>query len=74
MAGYIVDAIKRIKLPAALRSLNAVLVVPLFGTAIIGLLMFYVVGPPVTWLNNALTMFLGNLGTTSSILLLFLAQ
>lgn len=69
MAGYLVDVIKRIKLPTALRSLNAVLIVPLVGTTIVGLLMYYVVGPPVIWANNAMTGFLNNLGTTSSILL-----
>jgi len=69
IAGYLVDAIKKLKLPGALRSLNAVLFVPVLGTLIVGLLMFYVVGPPATWLNNAFTTMLGNLGKTSSVIL-----
>ncbi len=69
IAGYLVDAIKGIKLSSALRSLNAVLFVPLLGSAIVGLLMYYVVGPPAIWLNTTFTTLLNNLGTTSSVLL-----
>ena len=69
LAGYLVEAIKKIKFPAALKSLQAVLVIPLVGTTIVGLLMFYVIGPPVTWLNNAFSNMLANLGTTSSVFL-----
>ena len=69
IAGYFVDMLKKIDLPKALKSLQAVLFIPLVGTAVVGLLMFYVVGPPAAWVNNAFTTMLGNLGTTSTVLL-----
>ncbi len=69
IAGYLVDALKKVKLPAAITSLKSVLFIPLIGTTIVGLLMFYVVGPPATWLNTTFTTLLNNLGTTSAVLL-----
>ena len=52
LAGYIVEGIKKISVPGWLRSLMPVLVIPLFATAIVGLLMIYVIGGPVAWLNT----------------------
>jgi PTS system fructose-specific IIC component len=69
LAGYIVEAIKKISVPGWLRSLMPVLVIPLFATAIVGLLMIYVVGGPVAWLNTAMSNFLNNIGTGSALLL-----
>jgi PTS system fructose-specific IIC component len=46
-----------------------VLIIPLFATTIVGLLMIYVVGPPVAWLNTTMSNFLNNIGTGSALLL-----
>ncbi|HEY0187814.1 MAG TPA: PTS fructose transporter subunit IIC [Cellulomonas sp.] len=52
VAGYVVLALKKIRLPFALRSLLPVLIIPVLGSLVMGVLMTYVVGIPVTWLNT----------------------
>ncbi len=69
IAGYIVRYLKKIPMPNAIRSLLPTLIIPLLGVAIIGLLMFYVIGTPITAVTTALTDFLNNLGTGNAILL-----
>ncbi|QRN82506.1 PTS fructose transporter subunit IIC [Chloroflexota bacterium] len=69
LAGYIVEAIKKISVPGWLRSLMPVLIIPLFATTIVGLLMIYVIGGPVAWLNTTMSNFLNNIGTGSALLL-----
>lgn len=69
LAGYLVAAIKKIKVPSWLRSLMPVLIIPLVATTIVGLLMVYVLGGPVAWLNEAMGNFLNNIGTGSALLL-----
>lgn len=69
IAGYIVNWIKKVKLPPVLSPLMAVLIIPLFGTFFVGLIMWYVLGPPVTWLNTAMTTALLNLSVGSMIVL-----
>lgn len=60
LAGYLIVGLKKIfdKLPESLEGTKPVLLYPVFGIFIIGLLMMYVVEPPVgalnTWLNDAL--------------------
>lgn len=54
-AGYIVLGIKKvIKLPKTLEGLMPVLIIPVLSTAIIGLLMIYVLGSPLNAINTAL--------------------
>jgi fructose PTS system EIIBC or EIIC component len=69
LAGYLVQGIKAIKVPSWLRSLMPVLIIPLLGSAAIGLLMVYVIGGPVAWLNTTLGNFLNHIGTGSALLL-----
>lgn len=59
LAGYTVDFLnKNIKLHRNLEGLKPVLILPLLGTTIVGLLMIYVVGTPVASALTALTAFL----------------
>jgi PTS system fructose-specific IIC component len=69
MAGYIVSAIKQIKVPSFLRPMMPVLIIPLFGSLIVGALMSFVVGPPASWLNAAMTSALTSLNAVSKVLL-----
>ena len=68
-AGWLVSMLKKIKLPQSIRSLMPVLFIPVIATLIVGLLMFYVVGPPARWLNETFATMLGNLSTTGTILI-----
>ena len=69
LAGYIVLAIRKIPLPAALRSLMPTLIIPLFGTFFVGVTMTYIIGVPVTWLNTAMTQVLANMDGASLVIL-----
>lgn len=70
LAGYIALLLKNyLKLPKSLSSLKPIIIIPLVTTAIVGLLMVYVIGNPVSYAMNALTEWLKNLGTANAVLL-----
>ncbi|MGB4875651.1 MAG: PTS fructose-like transporter subunit IIB [Candidatus Competibacter sp.] len=59
LAGYIVKFLSdNIPLPRTLAGLKPVLVLPLLGTVIVGLLMYYVIGEPVAAALAAITQWL----------------
>ena len=68
-AGYIVRALKQIKLPPSLRSLLPILIIPVLSCFAIGIFMNYIVGYPVTWLNQGFMTFLNNMSGGSVIIL-----
>src|SRR5699024_6204890 len=71
LAGYLMLGIKRIfnGLPDALEGIKPVLLYPLFGILITGLIMQFIVMEPVKSLNHTMIDFLGNLGTGNLVLL-----
>jgi len=70
LAGYTVYWLNRwIKLPPTLAGTKPVLILPVLGVLIVGLLMIFVIGPPVHLLNVALTNGLKGLGTGNAALL-----
>jgi PTS system fructose-specific IIC component len=69
MAGYVAGAMKKLKVPSFIRPMMPVLLIPLFGTLIVGFLMTYIIGPPATWLNTTMTATLNNLSAVSQLLL-----
>ena len=70
IAGYATDLLNRaIRLPKNLAGLKPVLILPLLGTLITGLLMLYAVGTPVARALQALTDWLQGMRGASSVLL-----
>ena len=70
LAGYTINLLNRhIRLHRNLEGLKPVLILPLLGTAIVGLLMIYVIGQPVAAALGALTGWLSTMGTTNGVLL-----
>lgn len=69
IAGYLTNALKKIPLPNALRSLLPTLIIPFVGVLGIGLLMFYVIGGPIAAVTGGLTNFLNNMSTGNMLLL-----
>ena len=71
LAGYIVLLLKKIcsKLPDSLEGTKPVLIYPLFGIFIVGVLMTYVVEPPIGALNTLINNGLNGLNGASAILL-----
>ena len=69
-AGYIVLGIKKyVKLPKSLQGLMPVLIIPVLSTVIMGLLMVYVIGKPMTLFNTTLAAWLTSLSGTNAALL-----
>ncbi|MEU6366210.1 fructose-specific PTS transporter subunit EIIC [Streptomyces sp. NPDC046931] len=69
LAGGVVLAIQRIDIPAALRGIMPVVVIPLISSAIVGFLMFVVVGKPIASAQKGLTDWLNGLTGTNAVLL-----
>lgn len=71
LAGYVIILLKKIfnRLPEAIEKISPVLLYPLFGILITGLIMLLVVEPPIGALNTALNTALTNMSGTSKILL-----
>ena len=71
LAGFVILVLKRVfsKLPEAIEKITPVLLYPLFGILLIGLIMTYIVEPPIGALNTALNTGLTNMSGSSKILL-----
>jgi PTS system fructose-specific IIC component len=70
LAGYVTRWMSdTIKLPQTLEGLKPVLILPLFSTLVVGLIMIFVVGPPVTAVLHALTGWLNGMQQTSALVL-----
>jgi fructose PTS system EIIBC or EIIC component len=70
VAGYATDFFnKKINLPASLAGLKPVLILPLLGALVTGLLMVYVIGTPVSAVLNAVTEWLRGMQDSSAVVL-----
>lgn len=70
LAGYTVKFLNdSIKLPASLTSLKPILILPLLGSLIVGLLMVYAINPPVASLMTALTEWLKTMNDANAVVL-----
>lgn len=70
-AGYVALLLTRyIKLPQSMSALKPILIVPLLATLIVGLGMQLVIGSPISYLMKALELWLDNMRTSSSIVIL----
>ena len=71
LAGLIILLLKKVfsRLPDALEKITPVLLYPVCGILLMGLIMMFVIEPPVGALNTALNTALTNMGASSKILL-----
>lgn len=69
IAGAVVLGIQRARIPAVLRGIMPVVVIPLISSAVVGFLMFLVVGKPVASLQSALTDWLAGLSGANAVVL-----
>jgi fructose PTS system EIIBC or EIIC component len=69
IAGAIVIAIKRVKVPRGVAGIMPVVVIPLVSTLVVGVLMLVVIGQPIAALQNGLTDWLQGLSGSNAILL-----
>ena len=73
IAGYLIIALKKIctKLPTTLEGIKPVLIYPILGILGMGLIMVFIINPPMSWLNTSINGFLAGLSTGSKVLLGF---
>ncbi|RFU84523.1 PTS lactose transporter subunit IIC [Streptomyces triticagri] len=69
LAGAVVMAIQRVRIPPVLRGIMPVVVIPLISSAVVGFLMFLVVGKPIASLQGALTDWLESLTGANAVIL-----
>ncbi|MGW0081165.1 PTS fructose transporter subunit IIABC [Streptomyces sp. NPDC003393] len=69
IAGGVVMAIQKVRIPAPLRGIMPVVVIPLVSSAVVGLLMFVVIGKPIATGQKAMTDWLNGLTGTNAVLL-----
>lgn len=71
IAGYIVLALRKVfeKLPASLEGLKPVLIYPVLGILLVGVIIVFIVNPPVAAATVAINTFLTGMGSGSKILL-----
>lgn len=69
IAGAVVMAIQRVGIPPVLRGIMPVVVIPLISSAIVGFLMFLVIGKPIAALQKGLTDWLSGLTGANAIIL-----
>jgi len=71
IAGYVVLGLKKLfdYLPDSLEGLKPTLLYPVLGILLIGVIITYIVNPPVGALNNLMTNALNSMGESSSVVL-----
>ncbi|WP_066500665.1 PTS fructose transporter subunit IIC [Abyssisolibacter fermentans] len=70
LAGYVVKFLKeKIVLPPSLKGIMPILVIPVISCLVVGLTMIYVIGTPISYLNNFLNNWLSNLSGANAIVL-----
>jgi fructose-specific PTS system IIC-like component len=73
IAGLVVwlllNMIERLKIPQFLRMILPIFIIPLLGTFISGLIVYYVIGDPVAWLMKALSHWLSDVQSASSLII-----
>ncbi|MGW1878362.1 PTS fructose transporter subunit IIABC [Streptomyces sp. NPDC001975] len=69
IAGAVVMGIQKVNIPAALRGIMPVVVIPLISSAIVGFLMFVVIGKPIASAQKGMTDWLNGLTGTNAVLL-----
>ncbi|MGY0017884.1 PTS fructose transporter subunit IIABC [Streptomyces sp. YJ-C3] len=69
IAGGVVMAIQKVNVPAVLRGIMPVVVIPLLSSIAVGFLMFVVIGKPIASLQSALTDWLNSLSGANALVL-----
>ncbi|MBQ0883427.1 PTS sugar transporter subunit IIA [Streptomyces sp. RM72] len=69
ISGAVVLAIQRVPIPKALRGIMPVVVIPLVSAAVVGFLMFVVIGKPIASAQSGMTDWLNGLSGANAVLL-----
>ncbi|WP_435241878.1 PTS fructose transporter subunit IIABC [Streptomyces cucumeris] len=69
IAGAVVMGIQRFSVPSALRGIMPVVVIPLISSAVVGFLMFVVIGKPIASAQKSMTDWLNGLSGSNAVIL-----
>ncbi|VEG50985.1 PTS system fructose subfamily transporter subunit IIC [Mycolicibacterium aurum] len=69
IAGFTALWISKIDVPRWLRGLMPVVIIPLVASLAVGLIMFFLIGRPLAWVNTSLTEWLTGMSGTSAVFL-----
>ncbi|WP_100010218.1 PTS fructose transporter subunit IIABC [Lentibacillus sediminis] len=71
LAGYLIVWLKKMfrNLPKSLEGLKPILIYPVLGLLLTGILMYYLIGPFFAVINTSMLGFLENLGTANAVIL-----
>jgi fructose-specific phosphotransferase system IIC component len=69
LAGFVVLGVKKLRVPAFVRPVMPILVIPVAGSIVVGFLMYRVVGVPIQQLMASLTAWLRAMSTGSGVVL-----
>lgn len=69
LAGAVVGALRKVKVPRAVAGIMPVVVLPLLGSLVTGVLVFVVIGKPIAIATHALTGWLSGLSGANALLL-----
>lgn len=69
IAGFTALWISNIEVPRWLRGLMPVVIIPLVASLVVGLIMFFLIGRPLAWVNTSLTEWLTGMSGTSAVFL-----
>ena len=71
IAGYLILGLKKLfsRLPQSLEGIKPVLLYPLLGVLLIGIIITFVINPPVSALNSGITNALNSMGASSRVVL-----
>ncbi len=69
LVGYFINFLKRnLKVPVWAEAMLPMMILPLISSLVIGVLMFFVVGEPIVYVSDKLTLMLNNMSGGSSLL------
>ncbi|MDZ4267532.1 MAG: fructose-specific PTS transporter subunit EIIC [Mycobacterium sp.] len=69
IAGFTALWVSNLKVPQWLRGLMPVVITPLVASLVVGLIMFFLIGRPLAWVNTSLTEWLSGMSGTSAVFL-----
>lgn len=69
LMGYLVQWLKKIPMPTKLTTVKSLLLIPFLATLIVGFIMIYVVGEPITAMTKFLTVWLKGMSGANAVLL-----
>lgn len=67
--GYLVEWLKKMPVAPSIQSLKSIILIPFIATTVVGLGMWYIVGPPITALTVGISGWLESLSGTNAVLL-----